>query len=157
MSTPVWDPIKNGIWKAPPDRGLAETEPIAPSPEPEPEPEPEQQAPVSVVSFAQPHSLSPSPEPEPEPEQQAPVSVVSFAQPHSLSPSPEPEPEQPKVPSSPRYSGPLHPDDIPYEHGPGETPEFDSHGYEVEYGGGVRTYHIDNRDYQEEDIRNYDD
>ena len=153
MSTPVWDPIKNGIWKAPPDRGLAETEPIAPSPEPEPEPEPEQQAPVSVVSFAQPHSLSPSPEPE----QQAPVSVVSFAQPHSLSPSPEPEPEQPKVPSSPRYSGPLHPDDIPYEHGPGETPEFDSHGYEVEYGGGVRTYHIDNRDYQEEDIRNYDD
>ena len=128
MSTPVWDPIKNGIWKAPPDRGLAETEPIAPSPEP-----------------------------EPEPEQQAPVSVVSFAQPHSLSPSPEPEPEQPKVPSSPRYSGPLHPDDIPYEHGPGETPEFDSHGYEVEYGGGVRTYHIDNRDYQEEDIRNYDD
>ena len=130
MSTPVWDPIKNGIWKAPPDRGLAETEPIAPSPEPEPEPEPEQQAPVSVVSFAQPHSLSPSP---------------------------EPEPEQPKVPSSPRYSGPLHPDDIPYEHGPGETPEFDSHGYEVEYGGGVRTYHIDNRDYQEEDIRNYDD
>lgn len=125
MSTPEWNPIKNGIWKASPSRGLAETEPIAPSPEPEHKHE-EDQPPVTVVSFAQPHS-----------------------------PSPEPEPEQPEVPSSPRYSPTpdpvneeLHPDDIP-ENGPDDEPEFDSHGYEIEYRGGFPICPIYKDDYED--------
>ena len=142
MSTP-WAPLKNGIWSAPPARGLAETEPIAPSPEPEPEHEPKEEVPVS---FAQPHSPSPEPEPEqpPEDDQVVPTGVASFAQPHSRSPSPG------------------HPDDVPDENGPDDDePEFDGNGYEVEYRGGVRMYsNDDSKDdcgYVEEDIRNYDD
>jgi len=153
MSKPEWAPLKNGIWKAPPSRGLAETEPHSPSPEPEPEQEPEDQPPPPPpVSFAQPHSPSPEPDPE-QPEQPddrvVPTGVASFAQPHSPSPSPV-------------NNGPPHPDDIP-----DDEPELDENGYEIddrmvsndEYRGGYRTYNIYNKDdeYIEEDIRNYDD
>lgn len=159
MSTPEWAPLKNGIWSAPPARGLAETEPHSPSLEPEPEQEPEDQPlPPPPVSFAQPHSPSPEPEPEqpPEDDQVVPTGgVASFAQPHSPSPSPVND------------NGPPHPDDIQDENpGPDDEPELDENGYEVddrmvsndEYRGGYCTYSIYNKDeYVEEDIRNYDD
>jgi hypothetical protein len=80
---------------------------------------------------------------------------VSFAQPHP--PSPEPEQSEDQLPDPANME--LHPDDVPDENGPDETPEYDSDGYEDNFRWGVRMCHIHNKDdpdHYEEEIQNYD-